>query len=198
VAILLVALVALGGGGAIVLGLGPKLGLIGGGPSPDRPAPTAEPTPATATPAEEMPPAPPEAAEDTPSVAAPSEPSPSASAAPASSAEGAPAETPEQGPEAAASASAETPAPAVPTTPVSEFDISTLPSERAALYVRSSATARVFVHGTDYGETNQVLVTTCGIRFVRLGRSLGDFIEPGRSHVIKCGRLTEIAIEPER
>jgi hypothetical protein len=79
-----------------------------------------------------------------------------------------------------------------------EFDLRKLPPERAALFVHSSATARVFVHGADYGDTNQVLITTCGIRFVRLGRALGDFIEPGQSYVIKCGRLTELSIEPAR
>ena len=43
-----------------------------------------------------------------------------------------------------------------------------------------------------------MLVTSCGIRFVRLGRKLGDFIEPGRSYVVKCGKITELAIEPTR
>ncbi|HEY3500145.1 MAG TPA: hypothetical protein VGK73_35890 [Polyangiaceae bacterium] len=86
-------------------------------------------------------------------------------------------------------------APAAAHAPVS-FDVSKLAPDRAALFVRSSATARVFVHGVDYGETNQVLVTSCGTRFVRLGRALGDFVEPGGSFVIKCGKLTELEIQP--
>jgi len=74
--------------------------------------------------------------------------------------------------------------------------VSKLPRDRAALIVHSSVSAHVFVHGADYGETNQMLMTSCGIRFVRLGRGPGDFIEPGLPHVIKCGKLTELTIEP--
>jgi hypothetical protein len=82
---------------------------------------------------------------------------------------------------------------AVPEKPV---DVSKLAADRAALIVHSSINAHVFVHGTDYGETNRTLVTSCGIRFVRLGRARGDFIEPGQPYVIKCGRLTELTIQP--
>jgi hypothetical protein len=78
------------------------------------------------------------------------------------------------------------------------IDLTKLAADRAALVVHSSASTHVFVHGTDYGETNHPLVTSCGIRFVRLGRALGDFIEPGAPYVIKCGRLTELTIEPSR
>jgi hypothetical protein len=78
------------------------------------------------------------------------------------------------------------------------FDLEKIPGDRAALLVRSSATARVFVHGKDYGETNQYLLTSCGIRFIRLGRGLNEFLEPGRSVVVRCGRVTELAIEPAR
>jgi hypothetical protein len=75
--------------------------------------------------------------------------------------EAAPAEASSAAPPAGA-ASAPAPAPI-------DFDLRKLPPERAALFVRSSATTRVFVHGADYGETNQVLITSCGIRdFVRL------------------------------
>lgn len=120
-------------------------------------------------------------------------PSPSASA---------PAE-PEASPEAASSAppptSAEPSAPSGPAViPAPDFDLEKLPGDRAALLVRSSSQARVFVHGKDYGETNHYLLTTCGIRFVRLGRGFNEFIEPGRSIVVKCGRLTEVSIEPDR
>jgi DNA-binding response OmpR family regulator len=90
------------------------------------------------------------------------------------------------------------PAPAAAPLPVSgpPIDLTKLAADRAALIVHSSVSTHVFVHGTDYGETNRPLVTSCGIRFVRLGRALGDFIEPGQSRVIKCGRLTELTIEP--
>jgi hypothetical protein len=104
-------------------------------------------------------------------------------------------------PASAAAAPAETAAPeekaAPPAVPPASFDLDKIPGDRAALLVRSSATARVFVHGKDYGETNQYLLTSCGIRFVRLGRGFNAFIEPGRSIVVKCGRVTEVTIEPK-
>jgi DNA-binding response OmpR family regulator len=87
------------------------------------------------------------------------------------------------------------PAPAAPS-PATSVDLRRLAADRSALIVHSSVSAHVFVHGTDYGETNRPLVTSCGIRFVRLGRAPGDFLEPGRSYVLKCGRLNELSIEP--
>jgi hypothetical protein len=135
-------------------------------------------------------------------------PPPPRSAAPVASDEAPPsgsasaAAEPEASPEASSSASkatsAELSAPSVPAIPAPDFDLEKLPGDRAALLVRSSTQARVFVHGKDYGETNRSLLTTCGIRFVRLGRGFNDFIEPGRSIVVKCGRLTEVSIEPDR
>jgi hypothetical protein len=77
-----------------------------------------------------------------------------------------------------------------------DFDVSKLPRDRAALVVHSSASAHVFVHGIDYGETNRTLMTSCGIRFVRLGRGPGDFIGAGGSYVLKCGKLNELTLEP--
>jgi len=85
---------------------------------------------------------------------------------------------------------------AVPPVTPPTFDVNKLPRDRAALVVHSTATAHVFVHGVDFGETNQTLMTTCGIRFVRLGRSAGDFVSAGGSYVIKCGKLNELTIEP--
>jgi DNA-binding response OmpR family regulator len=93
--------------------------------------------------------------------------------------------------------SAVEPTPTAVAAPAPSVDFTKLPAERAFLIVHSSANTQVFVHGTNYGPTNQVLTTTCGIRFVRLGRALGDFVEPGQSYVIKCGRLTELRIEPK-
>ncbi len=87
-------------------------------------------------------------------------------------------------------------APAVLPVAAPAFDVSKLPRDRAALIVHSSASAHVFVHGIDYGETNQTLMTSCGIRFVRLGHGSGDFIGAGGSYVIKCGRLNELTLEP--
>jgi hypothetical protein len=113
---------------------------------------------------------------------------PSATAAPAS-------EPPLVAPTAAVEP-APTATAAIAAGPTPSADLTKLPADRAYLIVHSTANTHVFVHGTDYGPTNQVLMTSCGIRFVRLGRALGDFIEPGQSHVIKCGRLTELTIEP--
>jgi hypothetical protein len=87
---------------------------------------------------------------------------------------------------------------ALPPVPNASFDLEKIPGDRAGLLVRSSAAARVYVHGKDYGETNQYLLTSCGIRFIRIGRGGNDFLEPGRSVVVKCGRVTELMIEPGR
>jgi hypothetical protein len=148
-------------------------------PPAEAPAKNAIPEPGTTPPSSDTATAP-SGAESAPAPAA----APAASASAAASANAAP-------------AASEKPA-AAPDHPPIEFDLRKLAADRAVLYVRSSAKARVFVHGTDYGETNNVLVTSCGIRFVRLGQSLGNFIEPGASRVIKCGRINEIAIEPTR
>ncbi|HSU41404.1 MAG TPA: hypothetical protein VLJ38_17625, partial [Polyangiaceae bacterium] len=110
-------------------------------------------------------------------------------AAAATAASAAPSAAP---PAPATSAQPERPAPVPPPS----FDLRKLPRDRAALVVHSSANTHVFVHGVDYGSTNQALMTSCGIRFVRLGRALGDFLEPGQSYVIKCGKLNELTIEP--
>jgi hypothetical protein len=79
---------------------------------------------------------------------------------------------------------------------VPAFDTTKLFADRAALFVHSSVDARVFVHGTDYGRTNQMLVTSCGIRFVRLGRGPGEFLGAGSSHVLKCRKVNELRLEP--
>jgi hypothetical protein len=113
---------------------------------------------------------------------------PPAASAPAATTEPAPSAAPTMAPVAQP----------LPDVPKPSFDVNRLPPDRAALIVHSSAATHVFVHGVDYGETNQVLMTSCGTRFVRLGRALGDFIEPGAAHVLKCRRLTELTIEPPR
>ncbi len=178
VVLLVVGFLALAAGAVLVVVFGRKPA-----PAPEPSAPAATQSVATAPSGT----APLEVAAPPPPVA--STPAAAASAPPAASA------APE--PSATAPAASESPAPApVPAGPVPEFDLTKLPAERAALYVRSSAKTHVFVHGTDYGETNTMLVTTCGIRFVRLGHKLGDFIEPGRSYVVKCGKQTVLEIEP--
>jgi hypothetical protein len=128
-------------------------------------------------------PLPQQTAEAAPAASGSAVPAPSEAPAPSASA-----------PEAAPPASA-TAAPAVPDAPPAP-DVTRLPGDRGYLLVRSSESARVFVHGKDVGETNQYLLTSCGIRFVRLGRAFADFIEPGRSVVLKCGQVNELGIEP--
>lgn len=61
-----------------------------------------------------------------------------------------------------------------------------LPAKNAWLYVRSDIDTRVFVHGVDSGATNSWIETPCGTRFVRLGRSAGDWLGPGFATVIRC------------
>jgi CheY-like chemotaxis protein len=99
-----------------------------------------------------------------------------------------------EAPEAAPSA----PPSAAPAPPVEapEVDLTKLAARQGYLFVRSSADARVFVLANDVGATNTPLVVNCGTKFVRLGRALGEFIEPGGSVIIKCGALTELSREP--
>jgi hypothetical protein len=152
---------------------------------PATPAPIAPPTAGEATVSP-----PPAAAPATASAVA--EAPPSAEPAPTESAEPAASAAPQVD---AAAPSASVAAPAVPDAPPLP-DATKLAADRGLLLVRSSQTARVFVHGKDVGETNQYVETSCGIRFVRLGRAFADFIEPGRSVVLKCGKVNELNIEP--
>ena len=178
--------------GVLALGAG-----VGGGlwllqrmkpPAPAASATAAEPPTTAASEPESIPPPP------KPEATAPSEPEPS----PVASASAAP----EAPPASASAAPAESALPAASASPQMipppTFSLETIPGDRAALLVHSSAEARVFVHGKDYGETNRYLLTTCGIRFVRVGRGFNQFLEPGRSMVIKCGKLTEVTIEPDK
>ncbi|HEV8244704.1 MAG TPA: hypothetical protein VGP93_03015, partial [Polyangiaceae bacterium] len=142
-------------------------------------------------------------------VSTPTLPAPSAAARPASSLRAESALSPsarpsskalQAGPSASPSA---TPPPAAvsasaapsppPETP--EVNLSALSKTQGYLFVRSTTKARVFILANDSGETNQPILTTCGTRFVRLGRKLGDFIEPGGPVIIKCGALTEVRRE---
>jgi DNA-binding response OmpR family regulator len=179
----LVGVVALVGGAALVVAFGLKPAQAPEKPVAASVEPTAVAAPTTTT-----------------TAAAPevltSAPTPATSASPAGAADPAASAAP---PEPSATPPSENAASAaVPTTPAPEFDLTKLPAERAGLFVRSSVKARVFVHGTEYGDTNTWLTTSCGIRFVRLGHKLGDFVEPGRSYVVKCGKATELTIEPAK
>jgi DNA-binding response OmpR family regulator len=78
-----------------------------------------------------------------------------------------------------------------------KVDLSTILTTQGYLYVRSSVDTKVFVMGKELGTTNQPIVANCGMRFVRLGSRLGEFIEPGGTVVIKCRELTEVTREPE-
>ena len=182
--LIVIGLIALGvgvGGGVLLL----KRANVKQAATTAQAAPT---TPAEATPtpsAEPAAPVPPPSTEPTSSTDVPTS-APSGSAAP-ESASAAPVES-----------AAPAPASAPSVVPPPSFDLTKIPGDRAALVVHSSATARVFVHGRDYGETNQYLLTSCGIRFVRIGRGFNDFLEPGRSLVVKCGRVTEVTVEPDR
>jgi hypothetical protein len=136
--------------------------------------------------------------ERAPATPQPAAAEPGARADEATSATAAPVEPEEAAPSPAAptTASAAASAPAAALSEVPAFDTTKLFADRAALFVHSSVDARVFVHGTDYGRTNQMLVTSCGTRFIRLGRSRGDFLGPGSSHVLKCRKVNELRLEP--
>ncbi|HEX6271848.1 MAG TPA: hypothetical protein VFZ53_02355 [Polyangiaceae bacterium] len=176
-------LLALVGFVALAAGVGGGVFLLTRSNAPEKPP---EPAPA------------PQVVEPAPGNVEPSAAPPPSAEAPASApADSLPKPVPE--PSASVAPPAETAAPTPPAAvPPPAFDLEKLPGDRAALLVRSSASARVFVHGKDYGETNQYLLTSCGIRFVRLGRGFNEFLEPGRSVVVKCGRVTELTIEPDR
>ncbi len=151
-------------------------------------------------------PAAPPTASAAPPVEAPFEPAPSASAvveAPSSASAAssvspapAPAASTEPTAEPAASAAPPSAASALPEAVTPEVDLTKLAARQGYLFVRSSADARVFVLANDVGATNTPLVVNCGTKFVRLGRALGEFIEPGGSVIIKCGALTELSREP--
>ena len=175
-------LIILIGLAALAAGVGGGVWLLGRTPAraPEAEAPPSEPAAppsAAATAGENVPAAP------VPEPTTASEPSPSA--APAASTAAPPAETTPPAPAASEMV------------PPPNFSLEAIPGDRAALLVKSSAQARVLVHGKDYGETNTYLLTTCGIRFVRLARGFNDFLEPGRSIVLKCGKLTEVTIDPK-
>lgn len=175
------AAVALGVGAAVVL--------------PNRAEPTRANDPAATSISLERAPATPlpaaiEPGEATPEGAGSAAATATATAAPILPAEAASSPSPSQpaspAPSASAAAVAEVP----------EFDTTKLFADRAALFVHSSVDAHVFVHGTDYGRTNQMLVTSCGTRFIRLGRGPGEFLGPGSSHVLKCRKVNELKLEP--
>jgi hypothetical protein len=98
-------------------------------------------------------------------------------------------------PSAAPPPSAASAAPATEAPP--DVDPSLLLATQGYLYIRSSASTKVFVMGREVGETNAPIVTSCGTRHVRLGPKLGTFIEPGGPVIIKCGALTEVKREPK-
>lgn len=73
-------------------------------------------------------------------------------------------------------------------------DPSSLPAKNAWLFVQSPLAAHVFVHGVDTGPTNTWLETPCGTRFVRLGRSAGDWLSPGTPLVIRCRAANTVEV----
>jgi DNA-binding response OmpR family regulator len=72
-----------------------------------------------------------------------------------------------------------------------------LAANTAQLVVRSSVSARVFIHGVDSGTTNTPLASNCGARLVRLANDSGEFLEPGQSVALTCGKRTTLVIEPK-
>jgi hypothetical protein len=66
----------------------------------------------------------------------------------------------------------------------------------AWLYVHSTATTHVFVHGIDHGETNQWLKSRCGGRFVRLGTAPGSWLSAGVPVKLRCRQSNEIDLNP--
>jgi DNA-binding response OmpR family regulator len=169
------------------------------------PATTASPPPrVTSTPvADTASAAPPESATaPVPSAMGSAETAPVPSAAPSASgtpvASGSPVASaaPEVASAAPEVASAAPPSPVTEPPAAPEVDLTKLAARQGYLFVRSSVSARVFVMANDVGETNAPLVVNCGTKFIRLGRALGEFIEPGGSAIIKCGALTELSREP--
>lgn len=73
-------------------------------------------------------------------------------------------------------------------------DPNTLSSKNAWLFVSAPISAHVFVHGVDAGLTNTWLETPCGTRFVRLGRSAGDWLSPGVPTIIRCRSANSIEV----
>ncbi len=111
------------------------------------------------------------------------------SAAPSPAAPASASAAPSAAPPASASAA---PSPAAAPAAAPAVDLSALKAKQAYLFVRSDVDARVFIFANDVGATNQPIIVGCGTKFVRLGRKLGDFLEPGGPVVIKCGVLNEL------
>lgn len=111
-------------------------------------------------------------------------------------------ETPAPGASAASAVSSEAPPPPPPvvsSAPPIEAP-PTLPDlgpRQGALLVRSSEPGNVYVNGARSGETDKVLVVTCGPRYIRVG-SLAPvggrvrWLTPGASVKLPCGVLTEV------
>jgi hypothetical protein len=73
-------------------------------------------------------------------------------------------------------------------------DPNTLSSKNAWLFVHSTVSTHVFVHGVDAGLTNTWLETACGTRFVRLGNTAGDWLSPGVPTIIRCRSANTIEV----
>lgn len=106
-------------------------------------------------------------------------------------------------PASSASASASAPEPAAPApTPSSTpstppMAVPALGPQQSALLVRSEQPGNVYVNGALAGETDKVLVVTCGARFLRVGAldAVGGrvrWITQGLPTKLPCGVLTEV------
>jgi hypothetical protein len=82
--------------------------------------------------------------------------------------------------------------------PPSPPDVDQLPEDTAYLFVSSPLReALVFVHGVQYGTTNQWLRTKCGLRFVRLGSAPGQWLSPGLPSRLRCRATNFIELTPQ-
>jgi hypothetical protein len=101
----------------------------------------------------------------------------------------APNEEPGEVPQPETTSVTRSPAPPAP-------DTLSLSEDTAWLYVHSSVSSRVFVHGVDHGATNEWLRSRCGGRFIRLGTSPGAWLSAGVPTKLRCRQANEIEVNP--
>jgi DNA-binding response OmpR family regulator len=149
-----------------------------------------------AAPPTEPPPTPPR---DEHATAAATGSAPAAGAKPATTASPSEAETTRPSPPSDGQSAAEpapTPAPDTPPAIPPAPDPSNLSESHGYLYVSSSITATVFVHGVEAGKTNQWLESRCGFRFIRLGKAPGQWLSEGLPTKVRCRKANRIELQP--
>lgn len=82
--------------------------------------------------------------------------------------------------------------------PPSDDDAAALNWNQGYLLVESSGPADVYATGVKIGPAGTKNITSCGLKYVRLGK--GDppaWISEGRTVDVKCKEVTRVTLEPK-